>query len=199
MGGIVLLEYMRGEVTDIILDKIILEVNGIGYRINSTLNSTMNIKKGDRLTILTHLALKEDEINLYGFTTREELILFKQLISISKIGPKVATAILSTYTPQKLCACIINNDVSAISKAPGVGKKTAERIVLELKDKVDKIIVDYGDVHIEEGILGDNEVIDALMSLGYSRQEGEQALKAINNTNLPTEEKIKEALKWLVK
>ncbi|GAB6087990.1 Holliday junction branch migration protein RuvA [Alkaliphilus crotonatoxidans] len=193
-------EYIKGIVADILLDKIIVEVNGIGYRINSTMNSAAQARKGEALTIYTYLAVKEDEISLYGFVTKEELELFKHLISVSKIGPKVATGILSTYTPQRLVGFIGGNDFQAISKAPGVGKKTAERIVLELKDKVKHFSVEREENDILEPEASSNqEVIDALMALGYHRTEAEKALLAVGQENGKTEEIIKNALKWLVK
>ena len=193
-------EYIKGIATEIILDKIIIEVNGIGYRINSTMNSTSQVKKGEATTVYTFLAVKEDDVSLYGFINREELDLFKLLISVSKIGPKVATGILSTYSPSKLAAYIKNNDFQAIAKAPGVGKKTAERIVLELKDKV-KYFEDENGVVVTEEIVttGSQEVLEALMALGYHRTEAEKAMLAVGHEGEKTEELIKKALKWLVK
>ncbi len=136
-------EYIKGTVADVAIDRIVVEVNGIGYRINSSTHSVSDAKRGDQVIIYTHLVVREDELSLYGFTSREELVMFQKLISVSKIGPKVASGILSTYSPSKLGAYILSNDVSAIAKSPGVGKKTAERIVLELKDKIDKVNVEY--------------------------------------------------------
>ena len=192
-------EYMKGSAAEILLDKIILEVNGIGYRINSSLNSTAEVTKGQNLMVYTYLAVKEDEVSLYGFVTREELMFFKQLLSVSKIGPKVATAILSTYSPAKLSGLILNNDFQAISKAPGVGKKTAERIVLELKDKVEKNAIVEDNPFVTDVVNNNQEAIQALLSLGYTRLEAEKALQAVAEENAPTEVLIKKALRWLVK
>lgn len=192
-------EYMKGVATEVVLDKIIIEVNGIGYRINSSLNSTAEVKRGEGITVFTYLAVKEDEISLYGFVTREELMFFKQLLSVSKIGPKVATAILSTFSPQKLGSLILSNDFQSISKAPGVGRKTAERIVLELKDKVEsKEIVEDNPFTITE-VTNNQEALQALITLGYSRLEAEKALQAVAEDNDTTEVLIKKALRWLVK
>lgn len=192
-------EYIKGVATEIILDKIIIEVNGIGYRINSSLNSTAEVKRGENLTIYTYLAVKEDEISLYGFVTKEELLFFKQLLSVSKVGPKVATAILSTFSPQKLSSLILSKDFQSISKAPGVGKKTAERIVLELKDKVEnKQIVEENPFTINE-VNNNQEALQALVALGYTRLEAEKALQSVAEDNATTEMLIKKALRWLVK
>lgn len=192
-------EYLKGTVVDIIIDKIILEVNGIGYRINSTTNSVSKVKKGDQTAIYTHLVVREDELSLYGFTSTEELSMFHKLISVSKIGPKVASGILSTYTPNKLGAYILSNDIAAISKSPGVGKKTAERMVLELKDKIDKINVDYDYTLFNDDNKDDDEAVQALIALGYTKVEGEKAVQAVKDTSLATEDIIKNALKWLMK
>lgn len=192
-------EYMKGIAAEILLDKIIIEVNGIGYRINSSLNSTADVKKGEALTVYTYLAVKEDEMSLYGFVTREELMFFKQLLSVSKVGPKVATAILSTYSPKKLSSLILSNDFQAISKAPGVGKKTAERIVLELKDKVEKNEIIEDNPFVITEISNNQEAVQALLSLGYTKLESEKALNAVAEENATTELLIKKALRWLVK
>ncbi len=193
-------EYMKGIAAEILLDKIIIEVNGIGYRINSSLNSTAEVKKGEMITVYTYLAVKEDEVSLYGFVSRDELMFFKQLLSVSKVGPKVATAILSTYSPKKLSTLILSSDFTAISKAPGVGKKTAERIVLELKDKVEGIGVMDENPLADSMMLNTNqEAIEALITLGYTRLEAEKALNAVAEENASTEELIKKALRWLVK
>ena len=192
-------EYLKGIVVDIILDKIIIEVNGIGYRINSTTNSASKVKRGDQTIVYTHLVVREDELSLYGFTSTDELSMFQKLTSVSKIGPKVASGILSTYTPSKLGAYILSNDIASIAKSPGVGKKTAERIVLELKDKIDKTNVDYDYTLFNDDNKNDNEAVQALIALGYTKMEGEKAVQAVKDTSFATEEIIKNALKWLMK
>lgn len=192
-------EYLKGIVADILIDKIIVEANGIGYRIHSTIHSASKTKKGDMITIYTHLVVREDELSLYGFMSIEELNMFQKLISVSKIGPKVASGILSAYTPNKLSAYILSKDITALSKAPGVGKKTAERIVLELKDKVDKTNVAYDYTLFNEDYKDDDEAVQALMALGYSKLESEKAVEAVRDMSLGTEDTIKKALKWLMK
>ncbi|NLM04623.1 MAG: Holliday junction branch migration protein RuvA [Clostridiales bacterium] len=195
-------EYIKGRVDDVYLDKIILDVGGIGYRIQSTTTSASNVVKEDTVTIYTYLVLREDEVNLYGFTTREELEMFQLLTSVTKVGPKVAISALSTYTPKKLANYILNKDITGISKAPGIGKKTAERIILELKDKVDKYLGDtddIDDINIKMDRTHQQEVVEALTALGYSIQEAEGALLSLNSKDLSTEEMIKEALKLLMR
>ncbi len=192
-------EYLKGNIVDIIVDKIIMEVNGIGYRINSTTNSVSKVAKGEHTTIYTHLVVRDDELSLYGFTSTEELSMFQLLISVSRIGPKVASAILSTHTPSKLGAYIASKDVGLISKAPGIGKKTAERMILELKDKVDMFNIEYDHTLFNDENKDDEEALQALMALGYSRLEGEKAIHAVSSTSTETEDIIKNALKWLMK
>ncbi|SDK56676.1 Holliday junction branch migration protein RuvA [Natronincola ferrireducens] len=192
-------EYIKGTVSDVLLDKIIIEVGGIGYRIHSSLNSGSSIQKGDTVTIFTYLVVKEDEMSLYGFTTKDELHMFQQLISVSKVGPKAAVSILSTHTPKKLATHILAKDINSISKAPGIGKKTAERIIVELKDKVSQysLVMEKEDMSID--MASHYEVVEALGALGYSKQEVEKVLHSMKDKNLSTEDMIKQALKLLMR
>ncbi|SNS34140.1 Holliday junction DNA helicase subunit RuvA [Anaerovirgula multivorans] len=192
-------EYIKGQVMDLFIDRIIIEVGGIGYRIHSTMNSTASLKSGDITTIYTHFVFKEDEMSLYGFVNKEELLMFQQLISVSKVGPKLAVSILSTYTPYKLANYILSNDINSISKASGVGKKTAERIIVELRDKVKNYNLEPdNNVHIQD-YENSYEALDALVALGYNKQEAEGVLFSMETTNLTTEETIKKALKLLMR
>ena len=136
------------------------------------------------------MVVREDELSLYGFASMEELSMFQLLLSVTKIGPKVASAILSTHTPGKLGVYILNKDVRLISKAPGVGKKTAERIILELKDKVDKFNIGYEyELYNEEDMYSDDkEIVEALMALGYNKIEAEKAVQAVKHEDLATED-----------
>lgn len=194
-------EYLKGTVVDIIADKIVMEINGVGFGINSTANSISRITKGQYATIYTHLVVREDELSLYGFLSVEELSMFRLLLSVTKIGPKVASAILSTHTPDRLGVYILNEDIKLISKAPGVGKKTAERIILELRDKVDEFSAGYEYKPYEEEDTGsnDNEIVEALMALGYNKIEAERAFQAAKNEDSDTENILKNALRFLAK
>ncbi|MDR5658055.1 Holliday junction branch migration protein RuvA [Serpentinicella sp. ANB-PHB4] len=192
-------EFLKGKVTDIFLDKVILEVNGIGYRINSTMNSASNLTRNEDVLMYTYLQVREDELNLYGFVSRDELEMFKKLISVSKIGPKVAATILSTYTTVQLRAFIINKDIAAVSKTSGVGKKTAERIILELKDKIS---LDESETTPENAVIYNEtdkhkEVLEALLALGYSKSEIHSIVKSLDQ-ELSVEEMIKYVLQQLM-
>lgn len=192
-------EYIKGRIEDIFLDKIIVDVNGIGYRINSSLVSASQVTKGDIEKIFTYLVVREDEINLYGFKTREELNMFQKLLSVSKVGPKVAASILSMYNTSTLGQFILSNNIGAISKVSGVGKKTAERIILELKDKIDAndSLANDNIVEVVTASSKNEEAIEALMTLGYTKYEINKVLDGVGD-DFTTEETIKLALKRLM-
>ncbi|MGF7060796.1 Holliday junction branch migration protein RuvA [Brassicibacter mesophilus] len=192
--------YIKGTIEEIGEDYLVLESNGIGYMINTSKSSILDI--GDKLEdrkIYTHLNVREDGISLFGFSTKEELNMFKLLIMVSKIGPKVALGVLSSMTPLNIKLAILNEDFNALSKAPGIGKKTANRIILELKDKIeDNIIIEQSRLSLDTNTDTD-EIIVALLALGYTRNEAYKALSNIDISNKKTEEIIKLALKYLSK
>ncbi|WP_455539965.1 Holliday junction branch migration protein RuvA [Terrisporobacter sp.] len=192
--------YIKGSVEEISLDHIVIDNNGIGYKINASANTIMKLQLGHECKIFTKLIVKEDDMSLCGFYDKEELKMFELLTSISKIGPKVGLGILSFATPKQIGAYILSEDIAELSKAPGVGKKTAERIVLELKDKIDK-----NNVEFEETLLGSqpsvvlqNEAVDALVALGYSLQESKDAVRKSKKDGLNTEDIIKKSLSYLM-
>ncbi|MFA5524510.1 MAG: Holliday junction branch migration protein RuvA [Tissierellales bacterium] len=193
-------QYIKGNIEEINEDHIVIENNGIGYLVYTSKNSIMGIGQNtiDR-KILTHFIVREDAMNLYGFTTAEEIKMFKLLITVTKIGPKGAIGLLSTLTTSKIKASIASKDISALSKAPGIGKKTAERIILELKDKIDNNFdineVDNNTISNDET----EEVVIALISLGYTRGEVFRALSSFETHGRKTEDIIKLALKKLSK
>lgn len=198
-------DYMIGDVVEVGVDYIVLENNGIGYMISTSRASVIDIgDKYEKKKIYTHLNVREDDISIYGFTTREEIDMFRLLQTVSKIGPRVALGVLSTLTTLDIKLAIVNDDIATLSKSPGVGKKTAERIILELRDKVkiDENVKVQGKLPIE---LNDNidssedEVIQALISLGYTQSEVYTAFSRIQDTEKTTEELIKLTLKELSK
>lgn len=197
-GDIGLYEYIMGKVVDIKEEYIVLENNGIGYRIFTSKNSISKLSLNQDIRIYTYFNLREDGISLYGFTTKEELNMFNKLLLVSKIGPKVGLNVLSTLTPSQIKLAIINNDTNLLSTAPGVGEKTAGRIILELKDRVDDI-----DTVDDMEIINNNRDIDiavnGLMSLGYTRNEIEWVLNKMDISNMDTEDIIREVLRKLSK
>lgn len=189
-------EFIIGDIVNIKEDYVVIQNNGIGYKVFTTKNSIMDIEIGKKDQLLyTELHVREDGLFLYGFSTEEELDMFKMLLTVSKIGPKVASGILSALSPKKLKNAIYTNEIQLLCKAPGIGKKTAERMILELKDKVE--ISNDADV-FERADPADDEAVQALISLGYTSFEVNKALRGVNK-DLSLEDIIKEGLKRLSK
>lgn len=193
-------QYIIGNIEEISEDYIVIENNGIGYIVYTSKNSIMDIGQNTtKRKILTHLIVREDVMSLYGFTTNEELKMFKLLITVTKIGPKVAIGLLSTLSPSNIKISIISGDTNALSRAPGIGKKTAQRIILELKDKVDDNIIYEEGIDASIPLDETEEVVVALSSLGYTRNEIFKVLSSIDTQDKRTEEIIKLALRKLSK
>lgn len=195
-----LFEYIIGDIVGIYNDYIVLQNSGIGYKIYTSINTmhTLQIGNRDRL-IYTELQVREDGVYLYGFSSEDEMNMYKLLLLVTKIGPKVALGILSSLSPNKIKIAIINKDIETLCKAPGVGKKTAERIILELKDRIDKDIIIETESTEDISISEYDEAVQALMSLGYSRFEVDKAIRSIDTTNMDIEKIIREGLKKLSK
>jgi Holliday junction DNA helicase RuvA len=200
--------YLNGELAYRDLNTCVIDCHGVGYKLTvSTLTSeSLMTKLSKQVKLYTHLAVREDGIELFGFGSNEEKECFNRLISVSGVGPKAAMSILSTMTPEKLAVAICTDDAKAIAKSPGIGAKSAARIILELKDKMKNHSLP-GDIENNEPIsdisatpsskLSDAQ--DALAVLGYSRSEAISALKSIDTANLELDEIIKQALKKLMR
>lgn len=199
--------YIKGKIEEIGLDYLIIENNGIGYKLLASGYTLNRVSEGQDVKIFTQMIVREDDIRLCGFIDRLEQDMYSLLTSVSKIGPKVALSMLSFADPQTIQIYILNSDVSKLSKAPGVGKKTAERVVLELKDKVSKMEIDFSgetveEIHIPEKSkkrVQEEEAIEALLALGYSQSEANDAVKFVSNPGMETEDIIKLALEFLMK
>lgn len=198
-------QYIRGDIVETGVDYIVVENGSIGYLINTSKASLVDIGEDiSNRTIYTHLNVREDDLSLYGFTSKEELDMFRLLQTVSKIGPRVGLGVLSTLNTLDIKIAILNEDTAALSKSPGIGKKTAERMILELKDKVhvDQEERSKGKLSLdmESGPSNSSdEVTDALMSLGYSQSEVIGALSRVGISGKSTEELIKLALRELSK
>ncbi|MBW4828573.1 MAG: Holliday junction branch migration protein RuvA [Clostridiaceae bacterium] len=192
-------EYIIGNIMEIQEDYLVLENSGIGYKIYVSNNSLSNIDNRENVKIYTYFNMRDDGIFLYGFATREELDMFELLLLVSKIGPKIAMGILSVLTPNDIKLGIINNNIEILCKAPGIGKKTASRIILELKDRIDENIVvdDNFNITIEDDSIV--EATNALMGLEYTKSEIDKTLDKVDITGLTTEEIIRIALKNMSK
>ncbi|MBI5994130.1 Holliday junction branch migration protein RuvA [Clostridium perfringens] len=199
-------EYIRGQFQGISKDYVVIELNNIGYKIFTSGNTMSNMPKvGDEVLLYLEQIVREDFIGLYGFTTREELEMFKLLLSINGVGAKAALSLLSISTVDNLKYAIMMGDEKHITRAPGIGKKTAQRIILELKDKLkpDELTSEEGE--LIEGINDNsdysfniNETLSALMALGYTEKEAQKALEKVDKT-LSIENMIKESLKLLMR
>ena len=177
------------------VDSIIVKVGGIGIRVYVPSSSLSKLgAAGDNVSLYTHLHLREDNVSLYGFTSSEELALFKNLISVSGVGPKVALSLLSSLAIEQLAMAITSGNAELISQAPGIGKKVASRIVIELRGKLEREWKEAALPLAPE----DADAIAALTSLGYSLREATQAISSLpNSSELSLEEKVKLALQQL--
>ena len=176
--------YLSGTVAHIEPYLVVVDCGGVGYAVKTTSYTLANLKKGEKGKVFTHLNVREDAMELYGFGTQEELNLFQQLISVTGVGPKAALSILSTNTPANLALSIITGDEKALTCAQGIGKKIAQRIILELKDKVGKggELSDIGELPVAAAAApagGDlQKAIQALVGLGYSQSEAAAAVSS---------------------
>lgn len=198
-----MISYIKGEVVKKGIDYLIIENDGIGYYINTSFNTLKNLSEGDVSSVFTYMHIREDVLALYGFSKKDELEMFKKLISVNGIGPKAGLAVLSTYDINSVKVAILKDDVNAISKVPGIGKKTASKIILDLKDKVGSIeeidSINLSDIEvINDSINNDIEDISkVLMTLGFSQLEAKKALENIDISGKTENQIIKEALKNL--
>ncbi len=198
-----MIAYVKGKLDTKTNTFVIIDVQGIGYRVFMPLKAIENLGEiGDTVKVYTYYYVREDNISLYGFSSSEELRMFELLISVSGVGAKSAIAMLSEINPSSFALAVISDDVSKLVKIPGVGKKTAARIILELKDKlktenaIDK--TEEIDATIESETNA-SEAIAALQVLGYNKREVEKVLEKIDIKNLELEEIIKQALKYLAR
>jgi holliday junction DNA helicase RuvA len=183
-----MISQLRGRVVARTLDGVVLDVNGVGYRVQTTLRALRKASGADEVTLDTYLHVREDALQLYGFAEPVERELFEHFLSVSGVGPKVALAILSGSTPADLRLAIALEDTTRFVAIPGIGKKTAERVVLELKEKI-------GAVDALPGAPGQELVArDALVELGYSLVEAERALASTDPEAAP-EERVRQALR----
>lgn len=194
---------LTGKATVIEESFVALECSGVAFQCMTTLNTISKIgRAGETVTLYTHLNVREDALDLFGFYTREELACFRELISVSGVGPKAALSILSLLSPDKLALCISSGDVKTITKAQGVGPKLAQRVVLELKGRLSSQLSPTS-AAAAEGISAvassgsAAEAIEALVMLGYSRSEAAAGISKLDSS-LPVEELVRLALKSLI-
>ena len=195
--------HLEGTVSEIAPNLVVLDCGGIGFALNATINTISYLKTGEKTKLYIAEAIGESNFDLYGFYSKSEKRCYEMLVSVSGIGPKAALSILSYNTPDGLALSILNNDVKALTVAPGIGKKIAQRVILELKDKIskemDNPVLDLPVVNLPAGV--DKQVSDAIAALtvlGYSSSEVGQVLKRLDTNGMSAEEIIKAVLKQMV-
>lgn len=196
-----MISYIKGDVKAINEEGFIIETNNIGYYINSTLKSLSNIQINNEYKIYTSMQVREDDISLYGFYSKDELEMFLLLISVSSIGPKIAIGMLSSISADEIKLAIVNNDIDKLTDAKGIGKKTASRIILELVDKVKKMAIPDLDKVEKVNPVKNNDIEvarEALKNLGYMENDIARVLNELKDTDLSLEGLIKESLKRLI-
>ena len=201
--------YLKGDLEYRDINTCVIDCGGVGYKltVSHITSEAYASKLGKQVKLFTHLAVREDGIELFGFGSYEEKECFNKLTSVSGVGPKAAMNILSTMTPEKLAVAICTNDAKAIAKSPGIGAKSAARIILELKDKMSKEMLDDAIINSSSNTSASNfasnsaflEASEALMVLGYDRNTVTSALKGVDPGTTDVGEIIKLALKRLAR
>ena len=200
-----MLYHIEGTVTDFETNLVVIDCGGIGYALNASLNTISGVKLGERAKLYAYEYIREDAHDLFGFLTKGEKRCFEMLIGISGVGPKAVISILSSNTPESLALAVLNGDVKALICAPGIGKKIAQRIILELKDKLAKETAssDFGGVmpvvpaQTEESSAR-SDAIAALAVLGYSMPEINAALRTLQTDEMTVEQIVKAALRAMI-
>ncbi|NLJ88464.1 MAG: Holliday junction branch migration protein RuvA [Epulopiscium sp.] len=196
-----MIAYLKGTLEYAGVDSLIMEVNGVGYKLavpSSTISRLPTI--GNEFKIYTYLQVREDEMSLYGFISKEELNIFEKLITVSGIGPKGALNVLSTLSPKDVYMAIISEDIKSLTTVSGIGKKTAQRIILELKDKIGAVVEMDVDEFKTSSFEANSIVEDALFaltSLGYKRAEAMKVIREVYSEGMDVESIVKGSLKKL--
>ena len=196
-----MIAYIKGNLEAKNLDNVVIDVGGIGYKIFMSINSIERIGEiGTMVKVHTYMRVREDDISLYGFCTNEELRMFEQLIGVSGVGAKSALTILSNISPSSFALAIISGDINTLKSLPGIGAKSAQRMILELKDKMKtQDAIETEIMPIKSVVANDKtrDAVEALQVLGYARKDIDLAISNIDTKDLSVEEIIKQGLKYL--
>ena len=192
--------YIQGEITEIYGDRAVVEAAGVGYELFCSANTLNRLQKGKKARLITHLHLAEDIMALYGFYEEEERLMFRRLLSVTRVGPKLALGVLSHLSPSDVAAAIVTDNAAALSKVPGMGKKTAQRVLLELRGKVETgEMISSG---LAEAVPGQNdmraEAVAALVALGYDGATAQRAVMSVKEAGT-VEGLITDSLRRLAK
>ena len=197
-----MISYLQGTLVQKTPTELVIDVNGVGYSVSIPLSTFEKLGRvGEKVKILTYMHVREDVLQLYGFVSEVEREIFRLLISVSGIGPRMAQGILSGLNPSELRTAIVEGNLSALTSISGVGRKTAERLVVELRDKLAKTeLLETTVILSSKELKARSEAVVALMSLGHSRASAEKAIHAVvkesTEKELPIEELIKRALRY---
>jgi len=195
--------FLRGTVNEKQAPHVVIDVNGVGYDVETPMSSFFNLPAlGEEVSIRTHLVVREDAHILYGFLTEQERALFRSLIKVNGVGPKVALGILSGVSVDDFCLWVSDNNVAALVRLPGIGKKTAERLIIDMRDRLPEQAVAAGST--SSGVLAQKtsaveEAISALVALGYKPQDAEKRARAVANDDASSEQIIRSALQSAAK
>lgn len=201
-----MIAFIIGEVVELEENSVILDHQGMGFFAYVPSSVSNRVSYGEQIRLYTHMSVREDDISLYGFLSQDDLKTFRMLLNVNGIGPKAALGVLSALSADELRFAVLADDVAAISKAPGIGKKTAQKMILELKDKFNleeafeqKLLHNQSEtVSVEKNNEAVSEAIQALSALGYSSSDALRAVKQIENKeNMTVEQVLKAALKYL--
>ncbi len=195
-----MIAWLQGELLNKQPPTILLNVNGVGYELEAPMATFYELPAvGEKTTLFVHMVVREDAQLLFAFSTEQQRELFRSLIRVNGVGPKVALAVLSTLSPQELLQCMHNDDVAALTKVPGIGKKTAQRLLVEMKDRLEK---EFADVALEANSAAGSknnerqDAISALVSLGYKSGDASRVVRGLD-ADLSSEEIIRQALRTL--
>ena len=201
-----MIAYVRGELTDVTEETAVVEAGGVGYQILMPARHLSQLPPiGEEVKIHTYMQVKEDAQQLFGFLAKEDLVIFRKVIGVSGIGPKGALSLMSQLTASELHLAVVSGDAKTIAQTPGIGKKTAEKIVLELRDKFDSddllaaVGMDLPAAHVGEDSSEVSETVQALVALGYSRSDALHAVRSVDGAeDMQVEELISKALTYLI-
>ena len=195
-----MIAWLTGQLLEKQAPSLLLNVNGVGYELEAPMTTFYDLpSEGEVATLYVHMVVREDAQLLFGFSSRQQRELFRSLVKVNGVGPKVALAVLSTLSAQELLQCMADEDYVLLCKVPGIGKKTAQRLVVEMKDRLEK---EFSDVALEARAQGDspsnarNDAIEALVSLGYRPADSSRVVKSLDQT-LSSEDLIRQALRTL--
>ncbi len=194
-----MIAWLKGELIEKQAPGLVLNVNGVGYELEAPMSTFYELPNvGDITSVFVHMVVREDAQLLFGFTSKQQREMFRSLIRVNGVGPKVALAVLSTLSTQELMQCMANEDVTQLCRVPGIGKKTAQRLVVEMKDRLEK---EFGDVALQDSAgqtasSNTRDAIDALVALGYKNADASRVVKALD-ASLSSEELIRQSLRTL--